>query len=158
MTWRFWYSGAPALIAALALAGCVLHLGEPSVPSGPLEITSAELHGLKATLEDRVRDLPGGRIAWNTYWHLCWDAYPGASGYELAVNTGEGASPKLRQLHDRCFHLEVAAGENERSLSLYNRKALLAMQAGQLAYRVRVVLPGNRAGQWSTPFVAGTES
>src|SRR5262245_13455115 len=61
-------------------------------PTPPPQIISTRLMGLVATLEDETRDLSNGQIAWTTYWKLCWDAYPGAQGYEFETMTGEGAS------------------------------------------------------------------
>lgn len=102
-----------------------------------------------------MRDLPGGRIAWSTYWKLCWAEYPGAKGYELQTLTSEGISAKLRRQSERCFRIEAAANENEKSQGLLNREVLLALQSGQLAYRVRAVLEEGRASEWSPPMAVG---
>jgi hypothetical protein len=114
--------------------------------------------GLVATLEDEVRELPGDRMAWSTYWKLCWDVYPQATAYELQVVTGEGSSPKLRRQSERCFRLQAAAGENEKSQGLVNRAMLLVLQAGQLAYRVRAVFSNGRVSAWSLAMAVGEET
>lgn len=110
-----------------------------------------------ATLEDEVQDLPDARIAWSTYWKLCWH-YPGATVYELQTLTGEGASPKLRRQSDRCFGIEAAAGNNPKSQGLFNRKVLLLLQKSQLAYRVRAILDDNRVSEWSAAMAVGDTS
>lgn len=139
---------AATLVLMLLLTSCGL-------PSGALRVAQPQVRGLVATLEDEVRDLPGERIAWATYWKLCWQSYPGAKGYELETLTGEGASPKLRRQSEPCLRIEAAAGENEKSRGLLNREVLLALQSGQLAYRVRAVLDGNRVSEWSPPLAVG---
>lgn len=88
-------------------------------------------------------------MAWTTYWKLCWNAYPGAQGYELETLTGEGVSRKLRRQTETCFRLDIAKGQNEKAKGLFNRELMLASIAGQMAYRVRATLDGNRATQWS---------
>ncbi len=80
----------------------------PEVVSGP------PVEGLSATLKDEVRNLPVDRIAWSTYWELCWEPYPGAEAYELETLTGEGeASGELRRQEENCFRIKAAAGENK---------------------------------------------
>ena len=108
-----------------------------------------------ATLEDEVRDLPEQRIAWSTFWKLCWEEYPGASGYELELLTSEGVSPELRRQSARCFRIEVASGENKRKEGLAHRDIQLALQKGQLACRVRAVFDAGRVSEWSPPVVVG---
>lgn len=88
-------------------------------------------------------------MAWTTYWKLRWNAYPGAQGYELETLTGEGVSRKLRRQTETCFRLDIAKGQNEKAKGLFNRELMLASIAGQMAYRVRATLDGNRATQWS---------
>ena len=116
------------------------------------------MRGITTTLEDEVRDLPGGKIGWLTRWELCWDEYPKAESYELQVVTSEGTSPKLRRQSDRCFRLEVARGENPKSQGFAGRDVTLAMQSGQLAYRVRAVLAGARTSEWSRLIEAGSSA
>ena len=72
--------------------------------------------------------------------------------------TGEGTSRKLRRQHDTCSRIEAAAGENAKEKGLANRDLLLAMQSGQLAYRVRAVLDGDRVSEWSSVMMVGEVS
>ncbi len=123
-------------------------------PPSPLPPPS----GMKMTLEDEVRDLPDGRIAWSTYWKLCWEPYAGAVAYEMQTLTGEGTSRKLRRQHDTCLRIEAAAGENAKEKGLVNRDLLLALQSGQLAYRIRAVLDGDRVSEWSSVMMVGEVS
>ncbi len=122
---------------------------------GPPQIVPPAVGGLTATLEDEVRDLPGDRIAWTTYWKLCWAAYPGATAYELQPLTSEGASNRLQRQRETCFRQEAAKGENMKAEGLLNRDLLVKLQTGQLAYHVRAVLPDNRASEWSHPLAVG---
>jgi hypothetical protein len=140
-------AGRAVFLAALPLvAGCGTPPARPPATAG-----AAPVSGLVATLEDETRTLPSRQIAWFTYWRLCWDPYPGAQGYEIQALTSEGASPRLRTLHERCFRLTVAAGRNDESRGFSGRDVLLGLQAGQLAYRVRARRDGNRVSPWSTP-------
>ena len=143
-----------ALLAVAALVVGVL-LAVWRVPCGAQEVLPPPVEGLVARLEDEVRDLPAGRIGWTTYWQLCWAAYPGATAYELQTLTGEGSSRKLRRQGEPCLRLEAAKGENDRAQGLANRDMLLALQAGQLAYRVRAVLHDHRRSAWSPPLAVG---
>jgi hypothetical protein len=111
--------------------------------------------GFVATLADEVRDLPKHRIAWRTYWTLCWDAYPEARGYELQAVTSEGGSLRPKAVDGRCHRIEVAANENRKSEGLRTRDLQLALQSGQLAYRVRALLADGRTSNWSPLFGAG---
>jgi hypothetical protein len=113
------------------------------------------VHGLVATLEDQVRELGHGRIAWSTYWKLCWDAVPGAEAYELQAVTSEGVSPELRRQEGTCFRIEAAANENAIDQGLLHRDMLLAVQASQLAYRVRAALENGRVSAWSQAAAVG---
>ena len=115
----------------------------------------APVKHLFAELEDEVRNIPGNRIHWSTYWKLCWEKYPEAVGYELQIATSEGVSKKLRRQSEQCLRVEVAAGENERSRGLVNRELQLTLATGQLAYRVRAVLKDNRTSEWSPLMEAG---
>jgi hypothetical protein len=69
--------------------------------------------------------------------------------------TGEGTSRKLRRQQDTCLRIEAAARENAKGKGLVNRDLLLAMQSGQLAYRMRAVLDGNRVSEWSSVMMVG---
>ena len=115
----------------------------------------APVDELVATLADEVTDLDNGRIKWETNWELCWAAYPGAQAYELETVTSEGTSPELRRQAERCRSVQVAAGENEKSLGLLQRDATIDLTAGQLGYRVRAVVDGNVATPWSPLFYVG---
>ena len=75
----------PALLSVL-LSAC-------KTPSGAQQVVAPPVEEIVATLEDEVRELPSKRIAWSTYWKLCWH-YPGAKAYELQTLTSEGISPK----------------------------------------------------------------
>ncbi|MFN0112270.1 MAG: hypothetical protein ACKVZH_25695 [Blastocatellia bacterium] len=120
-----------------------------STPTESPKIIAAPLTGLVASLEDETADLPDGKMAWKTFWKLCWKKYPEATEYELETFTGEGSARKLRRQAETCFRIEIAKGKNEKSKGLFNRELMLASTSGQLAYRVRAVLPGNRVTQWS---------
>jgi hypothetical protein len=135
-----------ALLLA-ALSGCGA--------SGPPQIVQPPVSELTATLHDEVRDIPGDRISWTTYWQLCWTPYPGATAYELQPITGEGSASRLVRQRDTCFRQEAAKGENAKTDGLLNRDLLVKMQIGQLAYRVRAVLDGNRVSAWSTAAAVG---
>ena len=132
------------LTFALLAAACGLKAEKRATVSPPVQ-------NLSAVLEDEVHDLPRGEIKWSTYWRLCWDNYDGASEYELQALTSEGASDKLRRQSERCFRLEVAAGQNAKTQGLRDRELQLAMRASELAYRVRAVLAGGSTSEWSQP-------
>lgn len=108
-----------------------------------------------AILEDEVRDLPEKRIAWSTFWKLCWEAYRGAIGYELEFLTSEGVSPRLRRQRAQCFRIEVASGENEQGEGFVHRDLQLVLQSGQLACRVRAVFKEGGVSDWSSAVVVG---
>lgn len=114
-------------------------------------IVSPPVQNLTATLEDEVHDLPGGEIEWSTYWRLCWDKYERAGGYELQSLTSEGASDKLQRQSERCFRIEVAAGQNPKSEGLHDRDLQLALRSTELSYRVRAVLADGQFSEWSQP-------
>ncbi|MGH9224758.1 MAG: hypothetical protein ACRD2W_13505 [Acidimicrobiales bacterium] len=86
---------------------------------------------------------------------MCWAAYPGARSYELQVVTAEGVSPKVRPEDGHCVRIEAAAGEDPADLVPGRRSLLLALQEGQLAYRVRAVLDGTRRSPWSDVLAVG---
>jgi hypothetical protein len=121
----------------------------------PSQIVAPAVDGLVATLEDEVRDLHDGQIAWTTYWKLCWEAYAGAQEYELEPMTGEGTGRRLVRQAGTCLRVEVAKGQNAKAQGLFNRDLMLASLSGQLAYRVRAVLGDGRASQWSQSVIVG---
>jgi len=143
-----------ALLAICVLAGLLTACSSAPSTAAP-QVAPRTVSGLVSTLEDEVRDLPDGQIAWSTYWKLCWDEYPGAQGYEMQTMTSEGRSPKLRRLSGRCFRLQAAAGENPKTAGLMNRELQLKLQEGQLGYRVRAVLADNRVSEWSVSMPVG---
>lgn len=118
-------------------------------PTESPKIIPSSLTGLVASLEDETRDLPDGKLAWTTFWKLCWKEYPEAVEYEIETFTGEGSAKKLRRQAEPCFRVEIAKGKNEKSKGFFNRELMLASISGQLAYRVRAVLSENRVTQWS---------
>jgi hypothetical protein len=120
-----------------------------------MEIAGEPPEDIVASLEDEVRPIAGGRVAWRTWWSMCWAAYPGARSYELQVLTGEGISPRLRRADGRCVRIEAVAGEDPGDIVPERRSMLLALQEGQLAYQVRAVLDGSRRSPWSEPFPVG---
>lgn len=113
---------------------------------------------LVATLEDEVRDDGDDRIAWVTYWKLCWDEYPGALRYQLQAMTSEGASPRVRDHVGNCLRLEVARNNNPRELGLHKRDVMLALASGQLAYRIRAVYADGGTSEWSNSVGVGETS
>lgn len=143
----FFAARTAALWALLLSAAC----SQPVAPAAPLPVVT----GLVATLEDEARALPNGQMAWSTYWKLCWDDYRDAAAYELQALTGEGAARRVRRQSERCFRLQAAAGENSQAQGLLNRDLQLALQQGQLAYRVRAVHKDGRLSEWSAPLVVG---
>ena len=118
-------------------------------PTESPKIIPSSLTGLVASLEDETTDLPEGKMAWTTFWKLCWKDYPEATEYELETFTGEGSAKKLRRQAATCFRVEVAKVKNEKSKGFFNRELMLASISGQLAYRVRAVLSENRVTLWS---------
>jgi hypothetical protein len=141
----------PLLLALFP--GCTRGATPTRVP----QIEPTPVTGLVGSLVDEQSDLPDGRVAWRTHWQLCWTAYSGATAYELEVRTGEGPSPQLRQQQETCFRIEAAAGEDTKTDLSHSRRTLLAMQSGQLAYRVRAVLGPGRVSAWSAALAVGTE-
>ena len=128
---------------------------DASSPIPPPQIVAPPVAGLIATLEDEVRDLPDGRIAWTTYWNLCWESYAGAQKYELEPMTGEGTGRRLLRQAGPCLRIEVAKGQNVKAQGFFNRELMLASLSGQMSYRVRAVLSGGNVSQWSTPAIVG---
>lgn len=156
---RFPGRGSLSILSATALTLALLASSCGTSSGGVREENRlTPVQGLTATLEDEIRDLADGRIKWSTYWKLCWDEYPGAEAYELQTMTSEGTSPKLRRQSERCFRIEAAANVNEESQGLRNRDQLLALQMGQLFYRVRAVLDRNRTSAWSPSMELGKAS
>jgi hypothetical protein len=139
---------AITLVLGFLLAACNKLLDHDR-PNAPL------VQNLVSTLEDEVRELPKERIAWSTFWKLCWDKTPDATAYELQTLTSEGSSGRLQRQSENCFRIEAAAGENIKSEGLLNRQLQLALQSSQLAYRVRAVLKNGRAGEWSRAVSVG---
>lgn len=111
--------------------------------------------GLVSTLSDEVEELPAELIRWSTYWQLCWEPYPEAKEYELQAVLMQGRSPKLERQSDRCFRIQAASNENQKSQGLLNRELILLMHKIQLGYRVRAVLDGNRVSEWSPVMAVG---
>ena len=111
--------------------------------------------GLVSTLSDEVEELPAELIRWSTYWQLCWEPYPEAKEYELQTVLMQGRSPKLERQSDRCFRIQAASNENQKSQGLLNREVILLMHKIQLGYRVRAVLDGNRVSEWSPVMAVG---
>jgi hypothetical protein len=138
---------ALCLLIVAALCGCGA--------SGPPQEVQPPVGGLTAALSDEVHDLPGDRIAWTTYWQLCWAPYPSATAYELQPVTGEGTASRLIRQQGTCFRQEAAKGENAKADGLVNRDLLVKLQIGQLAYKVRAALSGNRVSAWSPPAAVG---
>ena len=138
----------------IRLGAILMLLCSVSLAGGP-ELVKPPVSGLESTLEDVAQDLSGGRIRWSTHWRLCWTQYPGARAYELQAQTIEGVAPNPSRQTGRCFRIEVAAGENDKSQGFFNRDLLLTLQSAQLAYRVRAVLDTNRVSEWSRGVPAG---
>ncbi len=111
--------------------------------------------GLVSTLSDEVEELPAELIRWSTYWQLCWEPYPEAKEYELQAVLMQGRSPKLERQSDRCFRIQAASNENQKSQGLLNRELILLMHKIQLGYRVRAVLDRNRVSEWSQVMAVG---
>jgi hypothetical protein len=111
--------------------------------------------GLVSTLSDEVEELPAELIRWSTYWQLCWEPYPEAKEYELQAVLMQGRSPKLERQSDRCFRIQAASNENQKSQGLLNREVILLMHKIQLGYRVRAVLDSNRVSEWSPVMAVG---
>ncbi|HEV7799364.1 MAG TPA: hypothetical protein VGO73_14495 [Pyrinomonadaceae bacterium] len=124
-------------------------------PSGHERSPTPLVQNLVSTLEDEVRELPNERIAWSTFWKLCWDKTPDANAYELQTLTSEGSSGRVQRQSENCFRIEAATGENKKSEGLLNRQLQLALQSSQLAYRVRAVLDNGRVGEWSPSVSVG---
>lgn len=119
------------------------------------EVVQPPVTGLVSTLTDEVEELPSNLIRWSTYWQLCWEPYPEAKEYELQTVLVEGKSPKLKRQSDRCFRIQAASNENQKSQGLLNRDLILLMHKIQLGYRVRAVLDSNRVSEWSQVMAVG---
>lgn len=146
---------SPRFLTATGAVWFVLHVFGIALPTAMGEDTHA-VRGMVASLEDEVRELSEERIAWSTFWKLCWEAYPGATGYEMELLTSEGASPTLRNQSAQCFRIEVASGENERKEEFVHRDLQIALQSGQLAIRVRAMFGEGKVGAWSPTIALGT--
>ncbi|MBF2008255.1 MAG: hypothetical protein IGS49_23125 [Chlorogloeopsis fritschii C42_A2020_084] len=119
------------------------------------EVVQPPVTGLVSTLSDEVEELPAELIRWSTYWQLCWQPYPEAKEYELQAVLMQGKSPKLQRQSDRCFRIQAASNENQKSQGLLNRELILLMHKIQLGYRVRAVLDNNRVSEWSQVMAVG---
>jgi hypothetical protein len=125
------------------------------ITSNQLQVVQPPVTGLISTLSDEVKELPTQLIRWSTYWQLCWQPYPQAKEYELQAVLMEGKSPKLQRQSDRCFRIQAASNENQKSQGLLNRELILLIHKIQLGYRVRAVLDDNRVSEWSQIMAAG---
>ncbi|BAY37748.1 hypothetical protein NIES2111_20890 [Nostoc sp. NIES-2111] len=125
------------------------------ISSNQSEVIQPPVTGLVSTLSDEVEELPSDLIRWSTYWQLCWEPYPEAKEYELQTVLVEGKSPKLKRQSDRCFRIQAASNENQKSQGLLNREVILLMHKIQLGYRVRAVLDDNRVSEWSPVMAVG---
>ncbi|MFN6465324.1 MAG: hypothetical protein RMZ41_026375 [Nostoc sp. DedVER02] len=125
------------------------------ITSNQLQVVQLPVTGLVSTLSDEVEELPSDLIRWSTYWQLCWEPYPEAKEYELQTVLMEGKSPKLKRQSDRCFRIQAASNENQKSQGLLNRELILLMHKIQLGYRVRAVLDNNRVSEWSPVMAVG---
>ncbi|WP_341530050.1 hypothetical protein WKK05_12540 [Nostoc sp. UHCC 0302] len=140
--------------------GLVLSFDEGSslaadITSNQPQVVQAPVTGFVSTLSDEVEELPSDLIRWSTYWQLCWEPYPEAKEYELQTVLMEGKSPKLKRQSDRCFRIQAASNENQKSQGLLNRDLILLMHKIQLGYRVRAVLDDNRVSEWSQVMAVG---
>ncbi|MCC5602760.1 hypothetical protein [Nostoc favosum] len=125
------------------------------ITSNQLQVVEPPVTGLTSTLSDEIKELPTELIRWSTYWQLCWQPYPEAKEYELQAVLMEGKSPKLRRQSDRCFRIQTASNENQKSQGLLNRELILLMHKIQLGYRVRAILDDNHVSQWSEVMAVG---
>ncbi|WP_242059119.1 MULTISPECIES: hypothetical protein [Nostoc] len=125
------------------------------ITSNQPQVVQPSVTGLVSTLSDEVEELPSDLIRWSTYWQFCWEPYPEAKEYELQTVLVEGKSPKLKRQSDRCFRIQAASNENQKSQGLLNRDLILLMHKIQLGYRVRAVLDNNRVSEWSQVMAVG---
>ncbi|MDM9380296.1 hypothetical protein QUB80_06210 [Chlorogloeopsis sp. ULAP01] len=125
------------------------------ITSNQPQVVQPPVIGLVSTLSDEVEELPAQLIRWSTYWQLCWQPYPEAKEYELQAVLMQGKSPKLQRQSDRCFRIQAASNENQKSQGLLNRELILLMHKIQLGYRVRAVLDNNRVSEWSQVMAVG---
>lgn len=145
----------------LAAAGAALaqghdhhgHGAEDDAPQGAGLAPAPE--GMHAQLQDVVRPAGAGRIAWQTFWKLCWTPVAGAKGYELKRMTSEGAPRQHQRVAGPCWRVEVAAGENARAQGLYRRDLMLQLQAAQASLRVRAAFGQGRVSAWSAEHAVG---
>ncbi|MBE9005542.1 hypothetical protein IQ259_10910 [Fortiea sp. LEGE XX443] len=125
------------------------------ITSNQPQVVQPPVNGLVSTLSDEIKELPSELIRWSTYWQLCWEPYPEAKEYELQTVLVEGKSPKLKRQSDRCFRIQAASNENQKSQGLLNRELILLMHKIQLGYRVRAVLDKNCVSEWSPVMAVG---
>ena len=123
--------------------------------SAPHDGASAEIRRLRATLVDRERRLPDGRVSWSTRWRLCWKPVPGARSYAIAVATSEGVDPRPRSTPRTCFGLVVANGVGRRRAERRGRDAQLSVMQAMLAVSVAAKLMNGRVGPWSEDVSVG---
>ncbi|MDZ8225542.1 hypothetical protein [Nostoc sp. ChiVER01] len=142
-------------IAAQKVGKPGFDLVNADITSNQVQVVEPPITGLTSTLSDEVKELPTELIRWSTYWQLCWQPYPEAKEYELQAVFMEGKSPKLRRQSDRCFRIQAASNENQKSQGLLNRELILLMHKIQLGYRVRAVLDDNHVSQWSEVMAVG---
>ncbi len=105
--------------------------------------------GLTRSLQDIKRPSGRGRIAWSTYWKLCWQPVAGAKYYEKRLLTSEGAPHSPARIKTTCFRVEAAAGENPSREGLPKRDLMLNMQAAQSAIQIRAVFPDGSTTAWT---------
>ncbi|WP_144289843.1 hypothetical protein [Ideonella sp. A 288] len=120
--------------------------GDETAPQADLP---AAPDGLVRRLEDVQRRSGRGRIAWQTFWTLCWQPVAGAVRYEARLTTSEGAPRRPTPVDRGCHRVEVAAGENAVAAGLYRRDLMLAMQSAQSSVRVRAVFADGRTTAWT---------
>jgi hypothetical protein len=148
------------IVLSTLIFGLILGVDDSSsiaaeITSNQPQVVQPSVTGLVSTLSDEVEELPSDLIRWSTYWQLCWEPYPEAKEYELQTVLMEGKSPKLKRQSDRCFRIQAASNENQKSQGLLNRDLILLMHKIHLSYRVRAVLDNNRVSEWSQVMAVG---
>jgi hypothetical protein len=124
------------------------HHSEPADEAAASSLPAAP-GGLTITLQDVKRPSGRGRIAWSTYWKLCWQPVAGAKYFEKRLLTSEGAPRKPERINTTCFRVEAAAGENPSSEGLPKRDLMLSMQAAQSAVQIRAVFRDGHTTAWT---------
>jgi hypothetical protein len=146
---RSWLRVSAATVLVLT-ASCG---GPPAAPT----VVAPAVSGLTATLTDQTIAHPAGQLSWRTTWELCWPPYSGAIGYQLQARTSEGTVDRVREHTGQCFQVEAASGVHAETEWRSRRTLLLELSAGQLAYRVRAVLPDHRVSLWSSSVKVGQQ-